>query len=139
MKLISYLSDRNLDPRDVEGQIRSDKNGAYVVFNGEVRNHSNEDEVQYLEFEAYESMAVKEMDKLLSIASKKWTINGAVIVHRVGKVAIGESAVVIAVGSAHRKEAFEACQFLIDQLKVSVPIWKKEYLQNGAVWVSAHP
>ena len=139
MKYHSKLQHESIDIQSVEGLVRSNTNGAYVTFNGEVRNHSKQQEVLHLEFEAYDSMAIKEMDKLLIRSAENWDIKSAAIVHRLGKVSIGESAVVIVVGSSHRKEAFEACQFLIDELKNSVPIWKKEFMQSGAVWVSAHP
>ncbi|MGB0424867.1 MAG: molybdenum cofactor biosynthesis protein MoaE [Flavobacteriales bacterium] len=139
MNLSSKLQHLAIESNYVASLVRSNSNGAYVTFNGEVRNHSNKQPVLFLEFEAYESMALKEMDKLLQQAARKWDINAAAIVHRLGKVEIGESAVVISVGSSHRKEAFEACQFLINELKQSVPIWKKEHLEDGVVWVSAHP
>lgn len=139
MKHLSKLVYSAIDQKEVELFIRSKRNGAYVSFNGEVRNHSKGESVLYLEFEAYEPMALKEMDKLMERAAVKWSIESAAIVHRLDRVEIGESAVFIAVGSSHRKEAFEACQFLIDELKKSVPIWKKEHFTNGSVWVSAHP
>ena len=113
--------------------------GGIVVFVGTVRDQTKGKAVKHLEFEAYEPMALKEMQKIADHATDKWSLHKMVIHHRTGLVEIQDEAVVIACSSAHRKEAFEACQYAIDTLKETVPIWKKEVFEDGEVWVSAHP
>ncbi|MEL6718668.1 MAG: molybdenum cofactor biosynthesis protein MoaE, partial [Bacteroidota bacterium] len=90
-------------------------------------------------FEAYEPMAVSEMRKIAEQAAHRWEARNISIHHRVGTLQVGEIAVIIAVATPHRKAAFEACQFAIDTLKETVPIWKKEIFEDGEVWVAAHP
>ena len=92
-----------------------------------------------LEFEAYAPMALSEMQKIANTVLEKWPVLKIAIHHRIGDLRIGEIPVIIAISAAHRQAAFEACQFCIDTLKETVPIWKKEIFDNGEVWVSAHP
>lgn len=113
--------------------------GGVVMFEGAVRNATHGRGVQHLIFEAYEPMAKAEMKKILDHAEEKWQLQGAIMHHRLGVVPIGEAAVVIVCTALHRKEAFEACQYCIDTLKETVPIWKKEVFVDGETWVSAHP
>lgn len=113
--------------------------GAHVVFDGTVRSQNKGQEVEYLEFEAYHRMALQEMQRLIDRATVKYELKDVLMVHREGRVNLGETAVLILVASVHRNEAFEACRFLIDELKITVPIWKKEVYSNGFVWISAHP
>lgn len=113
--------------------------GGVVSFVGTVRDHTKGKAVKHLDFEAYEPMAIKEMHKIAQAAIAKWNLYDMVIHHRVGLVPIGEEAVVITCSSTHRKEAFAACEYAIDTLKETVPIWKKEVFEDGEVWVSAHP
>lgn len=113
--------------------------GAVSVFIGTVRDNTKQKKVVSLEYESYESMALKKMEEIAEQAKSKWPIEKVSMYHRVGKLEIGEAAVVIAVSTPHRKESFEACQFLIDTLKQVVPIWKKEIYEDGEVWVAAHP
>lgn len=113
--------------------------GATDVFIGTTRNKTSEKKVVKLEFEAYEPMAIKELQKIVDRANEKWPILKYAVVHRVGTVEIGEEAVVIAISTPHRQAAFEACKFVIDELKKTVPIWKKEIFEDGEVWVAAHP
>lgn len=113
--------------------------GGLVVFVGNVRNITKGKPVKHLVFEAYEKMAIKEMAKIVDEARLEWDLKKMVIHHRTGLIQVGEAAVVIACSSAHRKAAFEACEYAIDRLKVTVPIWKKEFFEDGEVWVSAHP
>ncbi len=117
----------------------SPENGGESIFIGTVRDQTKGQKVTKLYFEAYEPMALKEMDKIAQRALDSFKISRIAIHHCTGMLSIGEIPVIIAVGSAHRDAAFEACRFAIDTLKETVPIWKKEYLQNGEVWVSAHP
>lgn len=113
--------------------------GAIVEFIGTVRRQTQGKGVKRLEFEAYPSMALREMKKIAEEAITRFPVLRVSIHHRIGILDIGEIPVVIAVSSAHRSAAFEACQFCIDTLKQSVPIWKKEIFEDGAVWVAAHP
>lgn len=128
-----------LVPQDCINFVQSDSAGAVDVFIGTVRNNTKGRKVVRLDFEAYEPMAISEMGKIAKIASEKWPIEKVAMHHRVGTLEIGEIAVVIAVSTPHRKASFEACQFAIDTLKQTVPIWKKEIFEDGEVWVAAHP
>lgn len=113
--------------------------GGINVFVGTVRNQTRGKRVLYLDFEAYEPMAISEMRKIAEHAKTRFQIDRIAIHHRTGRLEIGEVPVVIVVGAPHRHAAFEACQFIIDTLKETVPIWKKEYFEDGEVWVAAHP
>lgn len=113
--------------------------GATDVFIGTTRNKTSDKAVMKLDFEAYEPMAVKELQKIVDRAKAQWPILEYAISHRVGVVEIGEEAVVIAVSTPHRQAAFESCKFIIDELKKTVPIWKKEIFEDGDIWVAAHP
>lgn len=119
--------------------VTNDAAGGIDVFIGTVRNKTKGKDVVRLDFEAYPPMAVSEMRKIAEKACEKWPIQKMAIHHRVGTLNITEIAVIIAVSTPHRKAAFEACQFAIDTLKETVPIWKKEIFEDGEVWVAAHP
>ncbi|MGH9425589.1 MAG: molybdenum cofactor biosynthesis protein MoaE [Terriglobia bacterium] len=116
-------------------QLQQPEDGAVVVFDGIVRNHSQGRKTLYLEYEGYEPMALKKMKEIEESARRRWPVNRIGIVHRLGRLEIGEASVVIVVTSAHRKAAFLACEHVIDTLKKTVPIWKKEYFADGEVWV----
>ena len=109
--------------------------GGIDLFIGTTRDNSREKKVLRLEYSAYEPMALKKMEEIETDVRSKWNILKIAMVHRIGRVEIGEASVVIAVSSAHRKEAFEACRYAIDTLKKIVPIWKKEFFADGEVWV----
>ena len=113
--------------------------GGIVHFVGTVREQTGGRPVERLDFEAYEPMAISEMRKIAEAVAERWPAERVAIHHRVGSLAIGEIAVIIAVATPHRKAAFEACQYAIDTLKQTVPIWKKEVFTDGEVWVAAHP
>ncbi|HDP81467.1 MAG TPA: molybdenum cofactor biosynthesis protein MoaE [Spirochaetes bacterium] len=113
--------------------------GAILSFVGTARDSSGGREVLYLFYEAYEAMALKELEKIARHAVERWGLGDCVVVHRHGKVAIGEPSVYIGVSSPHRAEGFEALRYIIDTIKQTVPIWKKEYYMDGSVWVSEHP
>ncbi len=113
--------------------------GGLNVFIGTVRNTTKNKSVRWLEYECYEGMAVVEIKKIVDEASDRWNLLGHAISHRVGTLKPGEIAVVVAVSTPHRKESFEACQFIVDELKAKAPIWKKEVFEDGEQWVSAHP
>lgn len=112
--------------------------GGIDVFIGTVRAQTEGQEVVRLEYEAYHEMAIKEMKKIALEVKAKWPVEDVLMHHRVGLLTVGEIAVIIAVNAPHRKAAFEACQYAIDTLKQTVPIWKKEVFVNGEEWVSAH-
>ena len=109
--------------------------GGIDVFIGTTRNNANRKRVLHLEYEAYQPMAIKMLHRIAEDVKSKWKIINIAIVHRIGRLEIGEPSVVIAVSSAHRAEAFEACRYAIDMLKKTVPIWKKEFFEDGEVWV----
>jgi molybdopterin synthase catalytic subunit len=117
----------------------SPDSGGIDVFIGTVRNATKGKPVIRLEFEAYEPMALAEMEKIAKHAQEKWRVQKVLIHHRVGVLEVGEVPVIIAVSAAHRAAAFDACRFIIDTLKQTVPIWKKEIFEDGEVWVAAHP
>jgi molybdopterin converting factor subunit 1 len=119
--------------------IKRPEDGAAVVFEGIVRNHTRGRRTLYLDYEAYEEMALKQMKELAARAMAEYKIRDVAIVHRLGRLEIGETSVLIAVASAHRAAAFDACRWLIDTLKRTVPIWKKEHFEDGAVWADGEP
>lgn len=133
------INNTPLDTAACEQAVSSDAAGGTVVFIGTVRNQTKGKQVVRLDFEAYEPMALKEMRKIAEEVTLKWDALHVCIHHRVGSLKIGEIPVIIAVSTPHRKAAFEACQYAIDTLKDSVPIWKKEFFEDGEVWVAAHP
>lgn len=133
------ITDNPIDIQNVILAAESTDAGAVNVFIGTVRSKTADKKVIRLEYEAYEPMAILEIQKIVELAKDKWQLKGCSISHRVGTLSIGEVAVVVAVSAAHRKESFEACQFIIDTLKQNVPIWKKEIFEGGEEWVSAHP
>ncbi len=110
--------------------------GGIVVFSGVVRNEKNGRPVKYLEYEAHAPMAEAKMREIGDGIRARWpSVKRLAMLHRIGRLEIGESSVLIAVSASHRKEAFEACHYAIDTLKVTVPVWKKEYFEDGEVWV----
>lgn len=133
------ISNQPLDIQACINTVMSPGSGGMDIFIGTVRNATKGKAVLRLEFEAYEKMALAEMDKIASQAFEKWPVQKLVIHHRTGVLTVGEVAVVIAVSAAHRAAAFDACRYVIDTLKQTVPIWKKEIFEDGEVWVAAHP
>jgi len=113
--------------------------GGIDVFIGTVRNATKGKPVVRLEFEAYETMALKEMEKIVQNVADQWQVQKILVHHRTGILQVGEVPVIIAVAAAHRAAAFDACRYMIDTLKQTVPIWKKEIFEDGEVWVAAHP
>jgi len=133
------ITDKPIQVEEVTKSASALGSGAVNVFVGTVRNESKGKAVRWLEYEAFDSMAISEMKKIIQEASSKWKILGHAVVHRIGTLQPGETAVVVAVSTPHRKESFEACSFIIDTLKERVPIFKKEVFENGEEWVSATP
>jgi molybdopterin synthase catalytic subunit len=131
-----YVLTRSAIPTaDLARQLKAPEDGAVVVFEGIVRNNSRGRRTLYLEYEAYEPMAVRKMQEIGQEARRNFDIDHIGIMHRLGRLEIGDTSVAIIVVSGHRQAAFGACQFAIDKLKQIVPIWKKEYFEDGAVWV----
>jgi molybdopterin synthase catalytic subunit len=120
---------------DLRKRLLEGDSGAVVVFDGVARNNTKGRRTLYLEYEGYEPMSLRTMEQIGKEVHERWPINRLGIIHRLGRTEISESSVVIIVTSAHRKIAFEACHYAIDRLKKIVPIWKKEYFEDGAVWV----
>lgn len=126
-------------PHDIVPRMERPEDGAIVIFDGVVRDNSRGRPTLYLDYEAYESMALEKLRELATEARQRFPIRNVALVHRLGRIEIGESSVLIAVFSAHRAAAFDACRWLIDTLKRTVPIWKKEYFEDGAVWSDGEP
>jgi molybdopterin synthase catalytic subunit len=133
------LVETPIDINAVLAQVNHAQAGAVVVFLGTVRDNNRGRHVKYLEYEAYQAMARKEMRKVAADAQRQWPLLSIAIVHRLGHLEIGEISVAIAVAAGHRSEAFEAARFAIDTLKHTVPIWKKEVWADGAVWIGSEP
>ena len=133
------ISSTPLTSTEAEAFVTNEECGGIVTFVGTARKYTKGKEVLRLEFEAYEPMAIKEMTKIAEQIFEKFPAKKVAIHHRVGVVNLKEIAVVISVSCPHRAAAFEACQYAIDTLKQTVPIWKKEIFEDGEVWVAAHP
>ncbi len=121
---------------DLMSFVSDERAGAIVMFSGTVRNHSpGRDEVTRLEYEVYDEVVIDKMREVVDEATQRWPILRVAAVHRTGELAVGESAVVVAVSTAHRSDAFPAARYIIDELKTRAPIWKKEHWSGGAEWV----
>ena len=125
---------QRIDTEAVVGRLKRPADGAAVIFEGVVRDNTRGRRTLYLDYEAYEAMALKQMESLAVEARARFEVRGVSIVHRLGRLDVGETSVLIVVAAAHRGAAFEACRWIIDTLKKTVPIWKKEYFADGAVW-----
>lgn len=129
------------EPLDVQrafDAVRCDDAGAVAVFHGVVRNENMGRRVGYLEYDAYPEMAVKKMEEIAGELQAKFPITAVAVMHRVGRLEIGETSLVVAVSSPHRKEAFDACHYAVDRIKQIVPVWKKEVWDDGSEWVEGH-
>jgi len=132
------ISEVTREPIDIAGlrtRLLTGESGAVVTFDGVARNNTKGRPTLFLEYDGYVEMAIKTMDQIIGEVHERWPISRIGMIHRLGRIEITESSVVIVVTSPHRKAAFEACHFAIDRLKKIVPIWKKEYFEDGAVWV----
>ena len=123
----------------IASALKQPEDGAVAIFDGIVRNHSHGRRTLHLEYTAYEAMALNQMEQLAMQALARFAIRDVRIVHRLGELQIGESSVYIVVASAHRAAASDACRWLIDTLKSTVPIWKKEFFEDGAIWADGEP
>ena len=139
VNLMLRLSATPIDTSQVLADIKRGEDGAVVVFEGIVRNQTRGRKTLYLDYEAYEEMALRQMERLADQSLQQFHIRDVALVHRLGRLEIGETSVLIVVASAHRAAAFDACRWLIDTLKRTVPIWKKEYFEDGAVWADGEP
>ncbi len=133
------LTREPIDAQRLVAAAKQGEDGAVVVFDGIVRNNTHGRRTLYLDYEAYEEMAEKQMRELASEARTRFCVRQVTIVHRLGRLQVGETSVLIVVASAHRAQAFDACRWLIDTLKKTVPIWKKETFADGAVWAAGEP
>jgi molybdopterin synthase catalytic subunit len=133
------LTDAVIDSRGVVDALKAGEDGAVTVFDGIVRNNTKGRQTLYLDYSAYEAMALDQMRALAAEAIERFGVRDVALVHRLGQLHVGETSVLIAVASAHRGVTFEACRWLIDTLKKQVPIWKKEVFVDGAVWGAGEP
>ena len=138
-KIFIKLTESELSLSECYEFVQDNGCGGLAVFVGTVRNNTKNKGVIKLEFSAYDPMAIKEMKVIAKKAKEMFGLEKIAIHHAVGSLDIGQVPVIIAVSSPHREAAFKACQFAIDTLKETVPIWKKEYFEDGEVWVNAHP
>ena len=132
------ISERALDEAEVAARVEGPDAGGVVSFVGRVRNQARGHSIEHLVYEAYPEMAEREMEKIVDEAAERWPGTRVAIAHRVGRLEIGDAAVVVVAASAHRDAAFLACRYAIDTLKVRVPIWKREVATDGAYWVDDH-
>lgn len=128
-----------LDPAKLVDAVRRDESGAVVLFYGVVRNHNEGRRVRYLEYDAYEGMAEKKLGEVADEVKRRFPIDDVAIAHRIGRLGIGETSLLVAVSSAHRADAFEAAHYCVDRIKQVVPIWKKEVWEDGSAWLEGHP
>ena len=130
-----FLSRAAIDPGQLSASVATSKDGAIASFVGIVRDHHEGRAVLWLEYEAHEEMAQKQIKELIRVARRRWPVDAVAIRHRLGRLQVGDTSVAIAVAAAHRAEALEACRWLIDTLKAEVPIFKKEVYADGETWV----
>jgi molybdopterin synthase catalytic subunit len=135
----THIVSTKIETHNIVEAIKHPSDGAVAVFEGIVRDNSRGRRTLYLDYEAYQPMAQNQLDGLVKEALGRFLIRDVRIVHRIGRMEIGETSVLIVVASAHRAAAFDACRWLIDTLKKTVPIWKKEYFEDGAIWADGEP
>ena len=129
------ITSEPLDPAPLVAAVRRDESGAVALFYGVVRNENMGRGVQYLEYDAYPEMALKKMREVADEVRSKFPVTGIGIMHRTGRLEIGETSLLVAVSSGHRREAFEACHYAVDRIKQIVPVWKKEVWEDGEEWI----
>src|SRR5580698_6623701 len=133
------IIERVIPAAEIAAEMKTGPDGAVCVFDGIVRDNTRGRKTLYLDYEAYREMALEQMRGLAAEAVTKFGVRDVTLVHRLGRLTVGETSVLIVVASAHRGPAFEACRWLIDTLKKQVPIWKKETFVDGAVWADGEP
>jgi len=131
-QMLSTIVRDVIDLEDLRRRTQHPQAGAVIIFCGDVRNHNQQKEVLYLEYEAHESMALKQISHIIEVAKQKWELHAVEVVHRLGKLAVKDCSIAIAVSTSHRREAYAASRYIIDTIKHSVPIWKKEHFVDGA-------
>jgi MoaE-MoaD fusion protein len=139
LAIVTRLTRESIDAEELISAAKRGEDGGVVVFEGIVRNNSRGRPTLHLDYEAYEAMAARQLGELAREARGKFGVRQVTIVHRLGRLVVGETSVLIVVAAAHRAQAFEACRWLIDTLKKTVPIWKKEAFVDGAVWADGEP
>ena len=132
------ITSEPLDPGSLVEAVRRDESGAVALFYGVVRNENLGRNVLWLEYDAYPEMAIKKMREVADEVRAKFPVTGVGVLHRIGRLEIGETSLLVAVSSGHRKEAFEACHYAVDRIKQIVPVWKKEVFGGGEEWVEGH-
>jgi molybdopterin synthase catalytic subunit len=135
MEPLIQLKREPLDRDALVAAVSHPSAGGIVVFEGVVRDNARGKQVRYLEYDAYEEMAIAQIRTIIQEAQQRWGVDRVAVAHRFGRLEIGEASVIIVVASPHRAEAFDACRYIIDTLKTTVPIWKKEVATNGEEWV----
>ena len=137
--MMIQLTSEPLNPEDLVRSVRSDASGAVVLFYGVVRNHNEGRAVEYLEYEAYPELAERQLTAVAEEIQHRFAIDDIAIAHRIGRLEIGETSLLVAVASAHRADGFTACHAAVDRIKETVPIWKKEHWSGGGVWLDGTP
>lgn len=132
---MAYLTDDPIDPRALVRRVMRPSDGAYVLFEGVVRNHHEGKAVESIFYDAYRPMAEKEMDTIVREVAARYPDVALAVVHRLGHLIVGDASIAIVASSPHRAEAFDACRMMIDRIKETVPIWKKERGPDGEEWV----
>ena len=135
MKPIIQLTREPLDRNALVAAVTHASVGGIVIFEGVVRDNARGKQVSHLEYDVYPEMAMQQIREIIVEAEKRWAVDSVAVAHRIGRLEIGEASVIIVVATPHRAEAFEACRYIIDTLKTTVPIWKKEVAVNGEEWV----
>jgi molybdopterin synthase catalytic subunit len=135
VNLLYRVTEQTIDTSQLLAAVGHPGAGGTTLFVGTTRDENDGRVVERLEYEAYEAMAIQEMERIGDDIAKRWRVVAVAMVHRVGVVPVGEASVAVAVSAAHREEAFAACRYGIDTLKATVPIWKKEYYRGGEHWV----
>ena len=137
--MLVEITNAVIDAAKIMDAMKAGPDGAVCTFDGIVRNNTRGRETLYLDYESYEAMALQQMHSLAAESVTKFGVRDIALIHRLGRLYVGESSVLIVVASAHRGAAFDACRWLIDTLKKTVPIWKKEHFVDGAVWADGEP
>lgn len=135
MEPVITITEEPLDRAALVAAVSHASVGGIVVFEGVVRDNARGKQVRYLEYDVYPEMAIARIREIIAEAGQRWHVERVAVAHRVGRLEIGEASVIIVVATPHRHEAFEACRYIIDTLKTTVPIWKKEVDTNGEAWV----
>ena len=135
MKPFISITHEPLDRNALMAAVAHPSVGGIAVFEGVVRDHARGKQVRYLEYDVYPEMAIEQIRAIIAEAKRRWDVERVAVAHRIGRLEIGETSVIIVVATPHRAEAFDACRYIIDTLKTTVPIWKKEVATDGEEWI----